>query len=211
MPAITSVVTVARFAQGLTYSDFLAQATINQDKFVANGSTVPLTEDDLSFFRKAALQPHGPAKMLALGEAWCGDVYRELPTAARIADAAGIEFRVFLRDQNLDVMEEFLSNDGKSRAIPVFVFYTKDLQYITHWTERSAGAHAQLAAAKNAAKAKLNLPESATFDNLPAQERQAFLQEVITSVRPFVDEWRKEAIQEIRRLLAKALRIPNAA
>lgn len=211
MPAITSVVTAERFAQGLTYADFLAQITINKEKFVANGSSVPLAEDDIAFFRKAAAQPNGPVKMLALGEAWCGDVYRELPTVARIAEAAGIELRVFLRDENLDIMEEFLSNDGKSRAIPVFVFYTQDLQYIAHWTERSAGAHAGLAAAKNAAKAKLNLPESATFDNLPANERQAFLQEVITSVRPFVDQWRREAIQELRQVLASALRIPDAA
>lgn len=211
MPAITSVVTTARLAQGFTYADFVAQAAVNQDKFAANAATVPLTEEDISFFRKAAAQPHGPAKILALAEAWCGDVYRELPTAARIAEVAGIELRVFLRDQNLDIMEEFLSNDGKSRAIPVFVFYTRDLQYIAHWTERSAGAHAKLTTAKNEAKAKLNLPESATFDNLPAKERGAFLQEVVARVRPFVDDWRREAIREIRQVLANALRISNAA
>ena len=53
MPSITSVVTPARFAQGLTYADFVAQAAVNQDKFTANGTTVPLTAEDISFFRKA--------------------------------------------------------------------------------------------------------------------------------------------------------------
>jgi len=211
MPSITSVVTAARFAQGLTYADFVAQATVNQDKFVANGANVPLSEEDTSFFRKAVAHPRGPAKMLALAEAWCGDVYRELPTAARIAEATGMELRVFLRDQNLDIMEEFLSNNGKSRAIPVFVFYTKDLEYLTHWTERSASAHAGLGVAMSEAKAKLNLPQSATFGTLPDTDRQALLQEVITRVRPFGDQWRRDAIQEIRQLLANALSIPNAA
>jgi hypothetical protein len=211
MPAITSVVTPGRFAQGLTYPDFVAQATVNQDKFLANGKTVPLSEDDTAFFRKAAAHPQGPAKMLALAEAWCGDVYRELPTAARIAEIAGIELRVFLRDQNLDIMEEFLSNNGKSRAIPVFVFYTKDLQYITHWTERSASAHAGLAQIMDEAKAKLNLPQSATFANLPDAERQALLKEVIPRVLPVADQWRRDAVKEMRQLLAKALSIPNAA
>lgn len=210
MPATTSVVNAARFSQGLTYPDFVAQATVNQDKFLANGKTVPLTEEDISFFRKAATHPHGPAKVLALAEAWCGDVYRELPTVGRIAELTGMELRVFLRDQNLDIMEEFLSNDGKSRAIPVFVFYTKDLEYITHWTERSASAHAGLALAMNEAKAKLSLPPSATLGNLEGAERQAFLQELITRVRPFVDQWRRDAIQEIRQVLAKALSIPDA-
>jgi hypothetical protein len=210
MTAITSVVTPARFAQGVSYTDFVSQATVNQDKFIANGANVPLSEEDVSFFRKAAAHPHGPAKVLALAEAWCGDVYRELPTAARIAEVTGTELRVFLRDQNLDIMEEFLSNGGKSRAIPVFVFYTTDLKYITHWTERSASAHAGLAAIMNEAKTKLNLPQSATFANLPDQDRQALLKEVIAHVRPVADQWRRDAIKEIRQLLANALSIPDA-
>ncbi|HWZ43339.1 MAG TPA: thioredoxin family protein [Candidatus Saccharimonadales bacterium] len=210
MQAITSVVNAARFAQGLNYADFVAQATVNQDKFIANGATVPLSEEDASFFRKAAAHPRGPFKILALAEAWCGDVYRELPTAARIAEVAGMELRVFLRDQNLDIMDQFLSNDGKSRAIPVFVFYTKDFEYLTHWTERSASAHAGLAVTMKEAKAKLNLPQSATFGTLPDADRQALLTEVIARVRPFGDQWRRDAIQEVRQLLANALSIPNA-
>jgi hypothetical protein len=210
MPSITSVVTAARFAQGLTYADFVAQAAVNQDKFVANGTNVPLSEEDISFFRKAVAHPRGPARMLALAEAWCGDVYRELPTAARIAEVTGMELRVFLRDENLDIMEEFLSNNGKSRAIPVFVFYTKDHEYLAHWTERSASAHAGLAVAMNEAKTKLNLPQSATFGTLPDTDRQALLQEVIARVRPVADQWRRDATQEIRQLLANALSIPNA-
>jgi hypothetical protein len=210
MPLATTVVTSARFAQGLAYAGFLAQATVNRDKFDESYRTVPLTDEDLSFFRKAAALPHGPAKILVLAEAWCGDVYRELPTAARIAEATGMELRVFLRDENPDIMDEFLSNDGKSRAIPVFVFYTADLQYITHFTERSASAHAGLAAAMDEARARLNLPKTATFGNLPDAERQVFLREVIARIRPHSDRWRRDAIKEIRELLSPALKIPNA-
>ena len=81
----TTVVTPARFEQGLHYADFLAQATVNRDKFDLYYKESPLTGEDLSFFKKAAALPNGPAKILALAEAWCGDVYRELPTVARIA------------------------------------------------------------------------------------------------------------------------------
>ncbi|MDE3169814.1 MAG: thioredoxin family protein, partial [Acidobacteriota bacterium] len=140
----TSVVTPERFEQGLRYADFLAQATVNRDKFELYYNDPALTADDLSFFRKAAALPNGPARILALAEAWCGDVYRELPTIARIAQATGTDLRIFLRDQNPDIMDEFLTNYGKSRAIPVFVFYTKQTRYIAHFTERSAGAHAEL-------------------------------------------------------------------
>jgi len=204
MPSTTTVVTPQRFAQGLTYADFLAQAAVNRDKFEANYQDVPLTADDIEFFKSAASKPNGPVNVLAIAEAWCGDVYRELPTMARIAEAAGLTLRVFLRDQNADIMDEFLLN-GKSRAIPVFAFYTDDLRYITHFTERSASAHAELAAIADQVKAHLNLPADAAFGSLPEADREAFLQELIPRLQPRSDQWRKDAIQEMRQLLSAAL------
>jgi hypothetical protein len=205
MPSTTTVVTPARFAQGLTYVGFLAQAAVNRDKFEANYQDVPLTEDDIAFFRSAAAEPNGPVKILAIAEAWCGDVYRELPTMARIAEAAGLTLRVFLRDQNADIMDEFLLN-GKSRAIPVFVFYTDDLRYIAHFTERSASAHVELAAIADQVKAHLNLPQDAAFGALPEADRQTFLKELIPRLQPRSEQWRKDAIQEMRQLLSAAMK-----
>lgn len=210
MLTATSVITPVRFEQGLTWANFLAGAAVNRDKFENNYSNPVLTEADLAFFRKAASLPHGPRKLLAIAEAWCGDVYRELPTAARIAEAAGMELRIFLRDENPDIMDEFLSNGGKSRAIPVFVFYTADMAYITHFTERSASAHAGLAKALDEARTKLNLPASATFGNVPDDVRQTFLAEVISRIVPHSDQWRRDAIKEMRQLLSKALNIADA-
>lgn len=204
-----SVVTPERFKQGLRYADFVAQATVNRDKFELYYNDSALTADDISFFQKAAALPNGPAKILALAEAWCGDVYRELPTVARIAEATGADLRIFLRDQNPDIMDEFLSNNGKSRAIPVFVFYTKQTRYITRFTERSAGAHAELAAIIDEVKAQLHLPATATFATVPEAQRQGFLREVIQRITPRFPAWRKESIKEIRALLSSALGIPN--
>jgi len=205
----TSVVTPARFEQGLRYADFLAGATVNRDKFELYYKESPLTADDLAFFKRAAAVPNGPAKILALAEAWCGDVYRDLPTLARIAEATGMDLRIFLRDQNPDIMDEFLSNEGKSRAIPVFVFYTRDTRYIAHFTERSKGAHAELAAILAQVKAELGLPPDATFATVSEADKQRFLREVIARTKPRFPEWQKETIKEMRELLATALDIPN--
>lgn len=211
MPATVTVITPVRFQQGLTWADFLAGAAVNRDKFEHNYAHPVLAESDLSFFKNAAALPNGPRRLLAIAEAWCGDVYRELPTAVRIAEAADLDLRIFLRDENPDIMDEFLHGEGKLRAIPVFVFYTADMSYITHFTERSATAHAGLARAMDQAKAKLNLPVSATLGNLPAAEKQALLTELIARITPFSDQWRRDAITEMRQLLSAALRIPNAA
>jgi hypothetical protein len=211
MPIKTTVITPTRFAQGLTYADFVAQAAVNRDKFEMNYQDAPLTVDDVAFFKKAAAMPNGAVKVLAIAEAWCGDVYRELPTMARISEAAGMTLRIFLRDQNPDIMEEFLSNEGKSRAIPVFIFYTNDLRYIAHFTERSESAHTELTAIADQVKSELKLPLDASLSTLPEAERQAFLKALIPRIQPRSNQWRKDAIQEIRRLLSSALNLPDPA
>ena len=211
MPTATSVITPVRFEQGLTFANFLAQAAVNVDKFQQNYQSAPLTPEDVAFFKRAASMPKGLAKILASAEAWCCDVYRELPTLARIAEATGMELRVFLRDENPDIMDEFLSNEGKSRAIPVFVFYTADMQYITHFTERAEIAHRELAEIMDQVKAKMGLPKETTFATAPEDRKQELLREVIAKLQPRSDDWRKEAIREMRLLLSTALRLPDRA
>ncbi len=206
MPTASTVVTPGRFTQGLTFKSFLEQALVNRDKFELHYKDSPLSDDDIAFFRAAASAPNGPANILALGEAWCGDVYRELPTVARIAGATGMELRIFLRDQNPDIMDEFLSNDGKARAIPVFVFYTKDMRYITRFIERPASAQREIDDILDEIKRRINLPADATFTHLPEAERK----EVIARILPRFSQWQKDSIQEMRYLLSNALNMPNA-
>jgi len=205
-----SVVTAARWEQGLAYADFLAQAPVNQDKLEAAYKSCPLTPEDVAFFKAAVALPHGPAKMMAIAESWCPDVCRELPCAVRISESLGLPLKIFLRDQNPDIMDEFVSNNGKSRAMPVVVFYTSGMKYITHFTERSKKANADLARNMDEVRAKLNLPATANFGNLQGDERQAFIRELVGRLTPLAVEWQKATLQEIRQLLSIALNIPGA-
>lgn len=131
----TTVVTPQRFDQGFTYSDYLSQIKVNKLRFQQYYDEFDVDEAELERFRGLVQREGGPDKVLAIGEDWCPDVYRGLPTMAKLADGAGVEFRVFPRDSNLDVMNEFLK-EGKYQSIPTFVFYTADLDYICHWIER---------------------------------------------------------------------------
>src|ERR1700730_4565254 len=45
-----------------------------------------------------AAQPNGPAKILVLSEDWSSDCRRDLPMLARLAEAGGLEMRIFNRD-----------------------------------------------------------------------------------------------------------------
>lgn len=138
-----SVVTPERFASGLTYQEYIAQITANQDRFQQNYEGTEITQEDIARFKAIMARPNGPAKVLVLGEDWCPDVYRGMPVVAKLAEATGLELRVFPRDQNKDIMAEFLK-DGQFESIPTIVFYTKDNQYIGHWIERAQKAQDEM-------------------------------------------------------------------
>lgn len=58
---------------------------------------------------------------VALTEAWCGDAAQSLPIINKMAEVNdNITFRLILRDENLDIMDQFLQN-GRSRSIPKLI------------------------------------------------------------------------------------------
>ena len=127
-------VTKERFAQGLTYAEYKAQMTRNQERLLANEAAVVLEPADLAFFR----QLPAPFHVLVLAEDWCGDVINNLPVLGRMAEASGkLDVRIFLRDQHLDIMDQYLK-EGQFRSIPVFVVFDPNFQELGHWIERPA-------------------------------------------------------------------------
>jgi hypothetical protein len=116
-----------------------------------------LTEDQAAALKWLVAQPGGPAKMLAISEDWSSDCRRDVPTFARIAADTGMELRIFNRDgqrfstanvptlaeapdSSADLMAQFLNHkDGQTyQSIPVCAFYTRDLEYLYHFTEYAA-------------------------------------------------------------------------
>jgi hypothetical protein len=183
-----SVVTPERFAQGLTYDQWIAAIDRNQDRFQENYDATELSEEDMRAFGELIVRPDGPARCLALGEAWCPDVFRGLPVMARVAEASGMELRVFFRDQNKDIMAEFLK-EGQHESIPTFAFYTRDHRYLCHWIERPALANDEM-------HLLLKL-----FEGRPREE--ALADYVAFQKGPVWARWRRETVRETRELLTK--------
>ena len=194
-----SAVAAERYAQGMTYSEYVASIERNQKRFQENydGTSVPA---DLTARLKAIMaRPGGPAKILLLGEDWCPDVFRGAPVFGRIAEATGMELRVFPRDLNKDIMAQFLKG-GEFESIPVAVFYTADMRYIAHWIERPALANAQM---KDLAPmyARLRKP-----DNTPEEAADAKRAYIDFQNGPIWGGWRTETIREITDLLDERTR-----
>jgi thiol-disulfide isomerase/thioredoxin len=185
--SVQSVVTPERFSSGLTYQQFLEQAKSNVDRFEMNYEGTTVSEEDAAALKALAAKPNGPAKLLVLGEDWCPDVYRGMPVLAKIAEAAGIEFRAFPRDENLDIMNEFLK-DGEYQSIPTAVFYTRDHQYILHWIERPVKANDEMPEMRKLYEGRTR--EEAAPDVLKFQQES-----------PIWAGWRDATVKEIRKLL----------
>ena len=185
-----SVVTLERFASGMTWEQWMAHIQRNVPKFQYNYDQTAVTEDYAARLKRLALLADGPAKMLVLGEDWCPDVFRGAPVLVRIAEAAGLEARLFPRDDNPDIMAEFL-NHGEHQSIPVAVFYSADHRYIAHWIERPAKAEAELVEIQ-----KLFEGLDREKDSQEMRRRYNEFQE-----GPIWASWRDATIEEITALL----------
>lgn len=177
-----------RFAQGLTFDEYVAYTGtpenlareagwwLGPERRDSSGllrewyERVRLTDAQVSAIGWLAAQPNGPAKLLVISEEWSSDCRRDVPILARLAEAGGLELRIFPRDgtkvgrgpradpsesPNADLMNAFLRerNGQTFQSIPVAAFYTSELRYLYHYVELPAIYHKdRLAAAIRATR-----------------------------------------------------------
>nr|WP_249306297.1 thioredoxin family protein [Lederbergia citrea] len=75
-------------------------------------------------------------RAIAITEDWCGDAMLNVPILLKLAEKCGIEVRMLLRDQNLELMDQYLTN-GTSRAIPIFIFLDQEGNEHAVWGPRA--------------------------------------------------------------------------
>ncbi len=102
--------------------------------------TTILTEETLE---KLALIEK-PQIWLVLTEAWCGDAAQVVPVIHKLAEASpNITLRLLLRDENLALMDAFLTNG--TRSIPKFIALDAEtLEVIADWGPRPQALQAIL-------------------------------------------------------------------
>src|SRR5438552_12745911 len=125
----------ARFATGLSWKDYMAQMGDTKARTEENYQKSALTEDERKFFGGVKNVRY----VMMLAENWCGDVHRNSPLVAHVAEAIpNCELRVFLRDKETDLRDAYLNNGYQS--IPVVVFFDKDWNELGRWIERAHAA-----------------------------------------------------------------------
>jgi Thioredoxin len=185
MAQLTIPLDARRFASGLTWKDYLAQMGDTRARTEENYHKAVLTPEERAFFASVTQVRYA----LMLAENWCGDVHRNSPVLARIAEAMPqCELRVLFRDQNLDLTDCFLNNGY--RSIPVLVFFDEHWHELSRWVERPHAATQRMFALR-----------AKTTDVAPPDQQEAALAEFRKQVQAAYDApqslWR-DAVREIR-------------
>jgi thiol-disulfide isomerase/thioredoxin len=195
-------VTQERFDQGMTYGQYKAQMTRSADRFDANEKNLQLTDAQLAPFRALPKA----LNVLVIGEDWCGDVIANMPIVGRIANETGkLNVRVFLRDQNLDLTDQFLK-EGKYRSIPIVVFLDDSFDEIGRFIERPASV-TELRAQKRlevfAQHPEFGSPD-APIDQLPEDVRTNLQAELAATREETIPFANAEVVRELTGIVAKA-------
>ena len=79
-----------------------------------------------------------PQTWLVISEAWCGDAAQNVPLLQKMADLSeNIDLKIILRDENLEVMDLYLTNGG--RSIPKLIALENEtLNELFTWGPRPA-------------------------------------------------------------------------
>jgi hypothetical protein len=237
----TSVVTPERFAKGMTFDQYVTYTGSPENLareafgsyFPDGGSTSASRKDNSAVFRERyararlseeqtaairwlAAEPNGPAKILVISEDWSSDCRRDVPVLARLAEAGGLELRIFNRDgkkilgtrrpdpatnpgANHDIMLEFMNkkNGGEWASVPVAVFYTKDFRELCRYIEYPAMYR------KDRIRSHQQTARPGETD---AQRKERDTREFLAMQRsPFFDVWASAAVAEILSALHEKL------
>jgi len=81
---------------------------------------------------------------LVISEGWCGDAAQLLPIMSKMAEVSeNIDFQIVLRDDNDELMSQFLTNGGK--AIPKLIILDENNNLIADWGPRPEPARKLIA------------------------------------------------------------------
>ncbi|MYL57089.1 thioredoxin family protein [Virgibacillus halodenitrificans] len=120
------------FNKGILPDDYIESMQTHRENLLHIYDNFQLPEDQAFF---DALKKQN-LRVIVLTEDWCGDAMLNIPILLRLSEAANINVRMLLRDQNLELMDQYLTN-GKSRSIPIFIFLDAEGNEVAKWGPRA--------------------------------------------------------------------------
>lgn len=122
------------FEKGIPAKDFIDSMKVHKENLESIYDRFHVSEEDQAFFNELKDKE---LRVIVITEDWCGDAMMNTPILLKIAEAANMEVRMILRDQNLELMDQYLTN-GTARSIPIFIFIDKNGEEKAVWGPRAA-------------------------------------------------------------------------
>ena len=115
----------------------LHSSTLSERRMKRLDKTIKLSKETIDVISKIDKK----ITFLVLMESWCGDGAQTLPIMNKIAELSpNINFKIVLRDENKELMNQFLTNGGKS--IPKLIFIDQeDSQVLKSWGSKTKYCH----------------------------------------------------------------------
>ena len=111
--------------------DLTNYSLLNDKRMKRLDKTIKILDDTKQFLK--TIKTH--QTWLVLTEGWCGDAAQNLPVIHKMAEVnSNINLQLVLRDENLELMDLFLTNGG--RSIPKLIALDKDLNILFTWGPR---------------------------------------------------------------------------
>jgi len=119
------------FEEAISLQQYMEKMESHKDNSFGIYEKFQVPQDDEFIELLKGKSPH----ILGITEDWCGDAMMNNPILRRVAEAAGIEVRVVYRDQNTELIDQYLTNGG--RSIPVYLLLNDAGEVIGKWGPRA--------------------------------------------------------------------------
>lgn len=120
------------FEEAISLQDYMEAMTTHKENSLSIYEQFEVPQDDEFITLLKEKQPH----VLVITEDWCGDAMLNNPILRRVAEAGLIEVRAVYRDANLELMDRYLTNGG--RSIPKYLLLDGSGEVIGTWGPRAA-------------------------------------------------------------------------
>ncbi|MGG8496694.1 thioredoxin family protein [Tenacibaculum sp. TC6] len=115
--------------------DLLNYSVLNDKRMNRLDKTIEISEE----IKNKVKAVEKEQTWLVLTEGWCGDAAQNVPVINKIAEEnSNINLQLVLRDENIELMDEFLTNGG--RSIPKLIALDKNHNVIGTWGPRPTEA-----------------------------------------------------------------------
>lgn len=120
------------YEKGMTPDSYIESMETHKDNLMHIYDHLQMPDDKV-FFDNIQNQN---LRVIVLTEDWCGDAMLNIPVLLRLTDQTATPVKMLPRDQNLDLMDQYLTN-GKSRSIPIFIFIDEMGIEVAKWGPRA--------------------------------------------------------------------------